>query len=137
MAGAAEEAGEKVKGVVGTAAGGFVFGEAFVAVLVVYSARFWLGEGFVGGCDLDEFFVRGIIAPGRKRGKGLAIVCVCDQRAETCVGKGFGEVQVRYQRQAKEKRNSPRPDVRILVRMKLLAQSPICFFNILIRSSLV
>lgn len=48
MAGAAEEAGEKVKGVVGAAAGGFVFGEAFVAVLVIYSARFRLGEGFVG-----------------------------------------------------------------------------------------
>lgn len=29
------------------------------------------------------------------------------------------------------------PDVRILVRMKLLAQSPICFFDILFRSSLV
>ncbi len=66
MAGAAEEAGEKVKGVVGAAAGGFVFGEAFVAVLVVYSARFRLGEGFVGGRDLDEFFVRGFIAAGTK-----------------------------------------------------------------------
>lgn len=70
MAGAAEEAGEKVKGVVGTAAGAFVFGEAFVAVLVVYSARFWLREGFVGGCDLDEFFVRGFIAAGEKGKRG-------------------------------------------------------------------
>lgn len=70
MAGAAEEAGEKVKGVVGTAAGGFVFGEAFVAVLIVYSACFWLGEGFVGGCDLDEFFVRGIITAREKGERG-------------------------------------------------------------------
>lgn len=42
-------------------------------------------------------------------------------------------------------RNSPqsevmkwaRDHVRILIGMKLLAQSPICFFNILVRSSLV
>lgn len=71
MAGAAEEAREKIKWVVGAAAGGFVLGEAFVAVLVVYSARFRLGEGFVGGCDLDEFFVRGFIAAGTK-GKGVS-----------------------------------------------------------------
>lgn len=70
MAGAAEEAGEKIKWVVGAAAGGFVFGEAFVAVLVVYSARFRLGESFVGGCDLDEFFVRGFIAAGTKGRRG-------------------------------------------------------------------
>lgn len=66
MAGAAEEAGEEVKGVVGAAAGGFMFREAFVAVLVVYSARFRFGEGFVGGCDLHEFLVRGFIAAGIK-----------------------------------------------------------------------
>lgn len=66
MAGTAEEAGEEVKGVVGAAAGCFVFGEAFVAVLVVYSARFRLRESFVGGCDLDEFFVRGFITTGIK-----------------------------------------------------------------------
>lgn len=69
MAGAAEEAGEKIKWVVGAAAGGFVFGEAFVAILVVYSASFRIGEGFVGRRDLDEFFVRGFIAAGIK-GKG-------------------------------------------------------------------
>lgn len=73
MAGAAEEAREEVKGVVGAAAGCFVFGEAFVAVLVVDSTRFRLGEGFVGRCDLDKFFMGGFIAAGTKREEGLAI----------------------------------------------------------------
>lgn len=76
MAGAAEETGEEVKGVVGAAAGGFVFGKAFVTVLVVDSARFGLGEGFIGGCDLDKFFVGGLIAAGIK-GEGWLALFVC------------------------------------------------------------
>lgn len=43
MSGAAEEAREEIKGVVGAATGGFVFGEAFVAILIIDSARFRLG----------------------------------------------------------------------------------------------
>lgn len=79
MAGAAEEAGEEVKRVVGAAAGGFVFGKAFVAVLVVDSAGFWLGECFVGRCDLHKFFMGGLIATGINGEEGLALfdyVCV-------------------------------------------------------------
>lgn len=82
MAGAAEEAREEVKGVVGAAAGGFVFCEAFVAVLIVDSTCFRLGEGFVGRCDLDEFFMGGFIAAEIKREEALALfvcVCVCRQ----------------------------------------------------------
>lgn len=65
MAAAAEEAGEEVEGVVaasGAAAAGFVLREPFVAVLVVDSACFGFGEGFVGFGDLDEFLGCGLIA---------------------------------------------------------------------------
>lgn len=81
MAGAAEETREEIKRVVGATAGGFVFGEAFVAVLIVDSARFWLGEGFVGRCDLDEFFMGGFIAAGIEGEEGQRYLWVCRQLA--------------------------------------------------------
>ena len=71
MAGAAEEAGEEVEGVVGAGrptAGGFVLREAVVAVLVVDFARFGDGEGFVGFGDLDELLVGGVVATKRRGG---------------------------------------------------------------------
>lgn len=138
MARAAEEAREEVKGVVGAAAGGFVFGEAFVAVLIVDSTCFRLGEGFVGRCDLDKFFMGGFITAGIKREEALALFVCVDSELKY----GLGE-----EKPKKISEFAPPPRckvmkwardyVRILIRMKLLAQSPICFFNILVRSSLV
>jgi len=65
VAGAAEEAGEEVEGVVvlallATAA--LVFFDAFVAVLVVYAAGFFVDEDVVGFGYGDEFVVGGFIA---------------------------------------------------------------------------
>lgn len=66
VAGAAEEAGEEVEGVVAAAAAavaGFVLRQAFVAVLVVDGARFGGGEAVVGFGDFDEALRGGFVAP--------------------------------------------------------------------------
>src|SRR3954471_17777703 len=57
MAPAAEEAREEIEGVVVPVAAAALLAlfEAFVAVLVVDFAGFWVGEGFVCFCYFDEF----------------------------------------------------------------------------------
>jgi hypothetical protein len=64
VAGAAEEAGEEIKGVVvlPRAAALFVLVYAFVAVLVVDAASFCIGEDVVGFGDTDKSVVGGVVA---------------------------------------------------------------------------
>ena len=78
VSGAAKEAGVEVEGIVGAAAalaallGLFL---AVVAVLVVDTAGFGLGEGVVGFCYLDEFFRGGLVTTAET--KKISFDCLC------------------------------------------------------------
>lgn len=64
VAGAAEEAGEEVEGIVAAAGAAplFMLGEAFMTVLVVDLASFRGRKGVVGVGDLNELIGGGVIA---------------------------------------------------------------------------
>lgn len=62
MAVAAKEAAEEVEGVAAAASLLLAVLETLVAVAVVDRAGLWVGEGFVGFGDLDEFLLGGVIA---------------------------------------------------------------------------